>query len=169
MQQETGPRTIAAVQERIAGERAQLEALVGRLTEAQLTQPAPDGGWSVKDHLAHLGAWQRYLLAVLEHQPTSVAFGLDQARLQALDTDGINAHLYQRDKDRPLREVLADFRDVYERVVAALARLDDADVGPLLGKIAANSYEHDAEHRAWIQAAISRSTGSSAPDAGPES
>ena len=46
---ETQPRTIGAVRERIVHERAQLEAIVGRLTEAELTQAAPSNGWSVKE------------------------------------------------------------------------------------------------------------------------
>src|SRR5262249_6660181 len=44
-------------------ERARLEALVGRLTDAELQRPMP-GGWTVASVLAHLAYWDQrtYLL-----------------------------------------------------------------------------------------------------------
>ena len=53
--------------------------------EAALTTIGPDS-WSVKDHLAHLEGWERYLLALLERRSPSAAIGIDLATLRASDT-----------------------------------------------------------------------------------
>jgi hypothetical protein len=44
--------------EEMAKSRRELEALVESLSDEQLTRPGKDGGWSVKDHLAHLAMWE---------------------------------------------------------------------------------------------------------------
>lgn len=46
-------------------ERARLEALVGRLSDAQLGRPMP-AGWTVAAVLAHLAFWDQRVLSLLE-------------------------------------------------------------------------------------------------------
>jgi uncharacterized protein (TIGR03083 family) len=155
---------------RVLGEiraaRAEIEALLSRLDEAALTQPGPDGGWSVKDHLAHLTAWRRMVLGMLEGQPRHAGLGVDQATYDQGE-DAINAALEARAKGQPLAAVLAEFRQVYDELARRLARFDEAMWGepypltprpdhPRQDSITGNTYEHDREHLAWIEEALAK-------------
>jgi hypothetical protein len=156
------------VYERIHRQWAALEETIGRLTDTELTAPGRNGEWSIKDHLAHITGWEQYLLAVLNGEPAHEVFGIDQVTYESLDTDGLNAQLHARTKDHALAEVLDASRRIHERVLGSLADLSDADLHrpmaefwdapadsrPLLWKIAGNTYEHYAEHRAWILAQL---------------
>jgi len=42
------------------------EALLAGLSEAQITAPQLDDGWSIKDVIAHLRAWQQRSIARVE-------------------------------------------------------------------------------------------------------
>ena len=162
---------MAAVRERIASEWAALQDVIGRLSEVQLTRPGRDGGWSIKDHIAHISGWEEYLLGVLAHDPAHTAFGLDAATFETLDTDGLNARLHERSRDRPLEEVLVTSKRTHRRVLESLATISDDHLGKtiaalagdpsddrtLLWKIAANTYEHYTEHRGWILEQLSAS------------
>jgi hypothetical protein len=99
----------------------QFEVLIASLSEEQMMIPGVNGSWSVKDNLAHLAAWQSY-------QATRLQGVLDGAELPdpapGCETeDEINEYFYQRSKDLPLAEVLADFRASYQRVLAATQAL----------------------------------------------
>ena len=145
----------------------QIESLVASLTEAQLTTP-PTGGWSIKDHLVHLTAWERLLLHRIHGHPEREheVLGLDPAAYAALsDWDSINSIIYQRGRDRPLPDALAEFRDVYREVVAAVERATDEELArpwppnepgapPLIANVAGNTYEHFAEHLDDIHAIL---------------
>jgi hypothetical protein len=163
-QDDIQPTSMAALRERIGREWDALQTLIQRLSEAELTRPGPDGGWSIKDHVAHLTGWEDYLLRVLNHEPAHAAFGVDAATFETLDTDGVNARLYERSRHDSLAKVLDASKATHQRVLTALEALRDEDLSTtmaefgddpgdertVLEKIAVNTYEHDAEHRAWM-------------------
>jgi uncharacterized damage-inducible protein DinB len=152
------PSTLA----RIRAARAALEESIARLDEAALTRPGPDG-WSLKDHLFHISAWLRKTIAVLHGEPGHEALGVPQSLYDNGDEDGINAHLQRRSQPLPLAEVLADFRASHAAILAYIeaqpeARLtarynpnDPDDQRRMVDAIAANTYEHDEEHRGWME------------------
>ena len=155
------PRDKAELLARIREARAALERTVDRLSEAQLTTPGA-GGWSAKDHLAHLAAWEGKIVAVMEGRPAHEGLGLDEAAYRGAGIDEINARLHERDRNRPLPDVLAAFRQTHGRLLAALEALPEAeltrpyesvDAGDVLADgIAGNTYEHYEEHQATIEA-----------------
>ena len=67
--------------------RQQLDALVERLGPNGLTIRGPDG-WAVKDHLAHIAAWEQSLIGLLDGRNRLAAMGVPGARE---GTDAINA------------------------------------------------------------------------------
>ena len=160
----------AQLMARIGRSRARLEATVGRLSDAELEAPGPDGGWSVKDHLAHLAAWEGSLLALLEGRSRAAVIGVDEVTYRQTDEAGLNALIYERNRDRPLPEVLADFRQAHERVLAVLDRmtLDDLlkpyshyqpddppfNANPVAGWVRGNTEAHFDDHTAWIEKLI---------------
>src|SRR5258706_2365113 len=54
------PKDKTELIERIRQEYAALERTIGELHEEQMTAK-PESGWSVKDNLAHIAAWQGIL------------------------------------------------------------------------------------------------------------
>ena len=143
------------------------EQAVNRLSTEQLTQIHDQNGWSVKDHLAHVRAWEQSLLALLEGRDRNVAIGVDSAA--NLDIEAINALIQQQSQQQPLEEVLLTLRQSHAQVVAAVERLSDADLfkpysayqptvpersEPVIGWIIGNTYEHYAEHTEWIKALV---------------
>ena len=157
----------AELMRHISESRSKLEQMIGRLSEAQIVAPGPDG-WSVKDHLSHVAAWEESLLALLEGRDRDAAIGLDPSTVEAAndDVDKINASIHQRNRDRSPTDVLAAFRETHARVLAALDRLADADLlrpysfyqpnaqpydaRPVIGWIDGDTWDHYDEHVAWI-------------------
>jgi hypothetical protein len=162
------PQTKADLLARMAQGRAALEQALGQLSEAQLTATGPNGGWAIKDHLFHLAAWERGIAALLQRRPRWAAMGLDEAAISNYDEERVNALIYQKNEDRSLVEILADFHEAHRHMLAALDGLSDAelfkpyayftgeaagsDTRPIIGWIIGNTYEHYAEHQAWIEA-----------------
>ncbi len=97
---ETPPQDTEELLTRIADGWAVLRQRIAPLSSARLTTPGPDGGWSVKDHLAHLATWEGMLVALLEGKPIHTAFGIDRAEYDALEsTDALNAVIAGQHKD----------------------------------------------------------------------
>lgn len=121
------------------------------------------GGWAVKDNLAHLADWERYLrLRHLQGQPPYEVLGVDQDTYRKLDEDGENAILFERNKDRSLNDILEGLRTGHAQVLRDLEEMpfsrmmeqaypDDELARPLLAWIAGDTYEHYREHRASIE------------------
>ena len=161
------PRNKTELMDRIDRSWSVLEQ-ASRAGEAQLTTPGGPDGWSIKDHLAHVAAWEHSLLALLEGRDRAAAIGLDAATYAATDTDGRNALIHERHKDRPLPDVLDYFRQTHDQLLAALAPLTDDDLhkpyshyqpddpphnpDPVVYWIAGNTYGHYEEHAAAVRA-----------------
>lgn len=175
MTTETEPRpTKAEVLSKMDQRYGELDALLAPLSDAHMTVPGRLDGWSVKDHLAHLAAWQRSLIALLEGTDRIAALGVDEQAARAAsakDFDAINALIYRTFKDRPLVEVRAEFQATRARVRELLDGMTDDDLArpyahyqpndphhnphPVIGWIAGNTYEHVDEHLDGIRALLS--------------
>jgi uncharacterized protein (TIGR03083 family) len=170
MNDETTPQNKAELLARITQSRTALEQALSQLSEAQW-QATDAAGWTVKDHLAHLATWEAGIAALLQHQPRWAAMGLDEATVENYEMDDMNAVLYQQHRDRSLDEVRVYFQETHRQLLAALNRLSDEalfkpyayfeggeasadDTRPIIGWIIGNTYEHYAEHQAWIEALI---------------
>jgi hypothetical protein len=114
--------------EEIHASRAEIEAIIDELSQAQMTQATDEGGWSIKDHLAHIAEWQRRGLGVIEGRAAWESLGIDKDTYQSLDIDAINQIIYDRNKDRPLPEVLTDFRKTQEKVILTLEQMNEDDL-----------------------------------------
>ena len=174
--QSAEPRDMPGLIDRIERARSALKQTYAHLSDTQMIMPGADGGWSVKDHLAHLTTWEAGIAALLRRQPRSAAMGLDDAIVRQNDEAGVNAIIDRRNKDRALPDVLADFEQAHRDLRAALDQLafddllktyshyqpDEPGAGngrPILAWIAGNTYEHYAEHENWIRAVADHVTG----------
>ncbi|CAN5652377.1 hypothetical protein BH10CHL1_BH10CHL1_26680 [soil metagenome] len=162
----TLPKDKSELMARIAHERAALEQVLHGLNETQMTAIGPEG-WSVKDHLAHIVTWEKILLiAHLQGHSFAEAADMDAATSAATEQmtaeTGLNDFFHERDKARPLADVITDFRQSHQQILAALALLSDANLlearhtdgphsDPLLKITGSDTYEHYQEHRMIIQ------------------
>jgi len=133
----------------IRRDRARLEALIAPPDETRLTEPALEAGWSVKDALAHISAWERICCSWL----AAAARGETPARPEVQDVDGTNARNYQAAKDRPLADVLSESRESHRAMLEAAEALSETELAddqrygwPAWQMVSANSDDHYREH-----------------------
>jgi uncharacterized protein (TIGR03083 family) len=165
--------TVAEFLRRLDRGRAALDAALAPLSERQLTTPDPEEGWSVKDHLAHMAAWENGMTALLKREPRYPAMGVSLEQVQANDMDQVNQIMYRQHKDRPLAEVRAFFDKAHNDLRAAVAGLQDADLQrtyshfqpdepgedngtPIVAFLVGNSFGHYEEHIPWINNVVAR-------------
>lgn len=163
--------TKALLLDRISRSREALESTIRGLDEGRLLAVGPEG-WSVRDHLAHLTAWRRKVLAVINNEPPWQGLGVSEEEYNSADVDRLNAEIHERDRQQPLAQVLAEFRGVHRSLVEAVKELTEDDLNRpysmmygdpdkpdqrrLEEGIAANTWEHDDEHNVWIRALLKR-------------
>ncbi len=127
--------------------------MITGLDEARLTEPAMANGWSVKDVLAHITAWEAELIRAL----VQIAGGQKPRLSAGPDYDKMNAEIYAEQKDRPLDLVLGDFRTILPQILRRLEPFTDGDLNnqnrypwrkgrPLLNLVAETTYIHYGEH-----------------------
>ena len=149
----------------------ELNGLVAGMDDAALAAPGPDG-WAVKDHLVHVGAWELWLLALLEHRDRMAAMGLDG--LKTTEIDVVNEAVWKLHRGDSPREALDYFRDSHRQLKAVLDVQTTEDIErpyspffdpqatgeeaqqPILVAVAGNTYDHYAEHVGWIKALPNR-------------
>jgi hypothetical protein len=156
------PGDSSALLIRIEHEWRVLQDAVASCDRAKLGSHPP-GAWSIKDHLAHLSAWERFLcLYHLGDLPAHEAMGVDEATYRGLDEDGVNAVLYTRNKERSLEGIQADLRRSHAEVLDRIREIpfdmllgprfpEDPDVGLRLRWVMGNTCEHYREHRVAIE------------------
>lgn len=140
--------------------RQQLLAAMDGLSEEQMTAPGMAGDWSVKDLLSHLTAWEAELVTMLAQarQGKKPPF----ADIPASKTDELNAKWRAETKDRPLDRALADFHGVRKQTIRQIESFSDNELSdpklykwlkdsPLWKWIAAETFEHEAEHAEQIR------------------
>jgi hypothetical protein len=143
----------------------ELNDCVGRLGADGLTITGADG-WAVKDHLTHIGAWELLLLALLEGRERNDAMGIVEA--DDANTDAINDSFWKLHRHETPKQAVSYFKDAHAQLVAGLLRLKPGDLEraysdyrpatlgqdgtdrPVMDWVAGNTYDHYAEHIAWI-------------------
>jgi uncharacterized protein (TIGR03083 family) len=163
---EQAVQTKADLLRHLTADRQALEEVINGRSDAELTRPGPEG-WSVKDHLAHIAAWERSGLALLAGESRPAAVGLSDELFAEGEDDVVNDEVRKRDADKSLAEVLAEFRRVRASTIAAVTALSDEDLRrpysyyqpndpdnsqtPVIETLVGNSSEHDVEHTEWIK------------------
>lgn len=161
MTEDHNPSSKADLLTAIQSERARFESLIDDLDESQMTKTGVGASWSIKDILAHIAAWERLaqdrIHAALSGEPLKYPLiSGDEA------VDKFNADVYEKNKDRPLEDVAAEFHESYGEFIAQIEGLDDNFLtSPLpfdwAGKltaqvlISANTHWHYNEHAESIQ------------------
>ncbi len=159
----------------LAETRPQIEAFVASLSPEQLSVPHDAGGWTVKDHLAHLAAWQNGMTVLLQYESRFDAMGVSMELGMAGAYDQMNDIIFKLHKDKSLDTVLAMFHGAHARFMKTIDTLTDEqlhrtyshyqpdepgeDSGePILNWAVGNSSHHFMEHLPWMQQIVAASS-----------
>ncbi len=158
----TLPRNKANLMKRIRREWSALMRTIEGLTPERMSAPMP-GGWSIKDHLAHLATWEQFLVHHhIQGQPPHQVMEIDAETFKRLDETGLNEMIRKGNRFRPAPDVLANLRTSHAQVLQTLVSMsfdelkeprysDDPEKRPLIDWVIGNTYEHYAEHRQDIK------------------
>lgn len=145
-----------------------LNGAIAQLTDEQMTIPADAAGWTVKDHVAHLAAWENSVLVILrDREPQYEGLGVDKVTWDAEDIDATNDVVRQANADAPLDEVRTRLETVHAQLIDTIADMTDEELQlpvdrwvagggdfPVVHKITGNTAEHYPEHREWMLAIV---------------
>ena len=150
----------------------ELNALVESLGQGGL-ELTGSGRWAVKDHLVHIGAWEKYLLALLDGKDRLAAMGVSET---AQDTDSINEEVWLAHRHETPEQALAYWRQSHAALMQRLGAMSDADLRrsynhyqpndprdpgddrPVVEWVSGNTYGHYAEHIGWIHQLLKESS-----------
>ena len=143
------------------------------LDEGQMTIFEDDQGWTIKDHIAHVAAWERSVVALLQGRNRFEGLGIDETLSLSHDYDQINAVIQAQNRDTPFNEVLDEFEAVHADLMGLLAPLTDEDLQkptrhylptgargasdtPVIRVIYSNTTGHYDEHLEWIETLVNQ-------------
>jgi hypothetical protein len=146
---------------RIATARRVLDDVVAALTEDELGDIRDGAGWSTVDHLSHIAAWERMLVAQASGGSEAEASGIERARFEAMTEQEVNDALYHRLRGLALPDALAEYAAAHGAAVGLVRSMDEAGLQrpyaredpsgrTVMAAIADNTYRHYLEHRRWI-------------------
>lgn len=108
---------------------AHFDALIAGLSEQQIQMSGVNGGWSVKDHIAHLTFWERMnlleMLKAIEQGTNWTDPGLESTEEVR---DKTNQQVYLQNKDRSLADVLSEFQVTHQQVMEYLEKLNEEEL-----------------------------------------
>jgi hypothetical protein len=145
-----------------------LQDRLDQLTETEMTTLTNADGWTVKDHITHLTAWERSVIFLLQGKPRHAGLGVPEAVYLKGSHDEINEVIFQQQKEEPLTAVIAHFHQTHQELLDLLQPLTDTDLqkpyghylpdepgegdGPaVINFVYGNTAHHFREHLGWIE------------------
>ena len=148
---------IAALQEQFE----RWEELLASLRKEQITSPQFDLGWSIKDVMAHLWAWQQISIARMEagklgrepqYPPWIMSIGYDWEE----DADRVNTFTFENNRGKLWSEVYQNWKNGFLQLLELGNQISERDLlsgdrypwlkGYNLASILIASYDHHQEH-----------------------
>jgi hypothetical protein len=160
------PTTVTALVIRIQESFERFLQATAPLREDELLEPRLQGGWSVKDVLAHLAWWDQWLLYTIPLKDQSGPARrppplFDEIPIDGRWADRMNARVYEFNRTRELSEIQAESEAARRDVLQLVQSFSDTDVfdaeglSAVLGQPAAplllGIYEHYEEHAHAIE------------------
>jgi hypothetical protein len=170
--------TKAELLERMEAGRAEWERVLVRIAEPQMTAPLLKNGWSVKDVVAHVMAYERWTAAQIRAAARGIEptprelYGTDDVPpgVDTPDTDARNVALHAYCHDMPLADVMAGSQRAFDELLAVVqetpeVQLADPGLSPWLGGVSwvnlipEQSYEHYEQHLPELRELVKRLEG----------
>ena len=144
--------------------RAEWDAALAQVPEAEMTQAGAAGEWSVKDIIAHVNYHERWYADRLHEQLRGEVY--TPTEIDMMPFDERNQRIYLQFRDTPLSEVLAESRRAFEKLVEGVEAHDEAFLiepqqfgGPpvtIWQMLRGDVYEHYGQHipsiKSWLDA-----------------
>ena len=165
------PQDMPGVLARINDSYATLQTTLDGWSAAQMTGPTDTAGWTVKDHIAHLAAWERSMVFLFDGRPRHEGLGVSATLYHSDEIDAINAAIRDQQAGLALDEAREELAAVHRELLARLDTLTyndllkpyahflpdepgDDDGSPILYRVWGNSGGHYAEHLPWMTAIV---------------
>jgi hypothetical protein len=146
---------------------AEVLAFIGAHSTDVLTTQTDAGGWSVKDHIAHLGVWALLVIPLVGRGDRLAVLGVSQETFDA-GYDPVNAVIRDRLAPLLLGEVVAFASGAHAQVRAFIAATPYETLmrphrefvpgsthdDPIGYWVAGNTFGHYREHLAWMRAIV---------------
>ncbi len=155
----------AELLERMRAGREEWDALVSQIPDGVRSEPMLPDGWSVKDLIAHVAAYENWTAAQMRAASEGRAatdmelYGVEELPPdpEGWDLDRQNAAIYARYKDMPLADVSTFSARAFVDLIAAVESLSEEDLATpgaqswagdatLLALIPGQCYAHYAQH-----------------------
>jgi hypothetical protein len=154
--------------DRIEQARAAWEEIASEVSEVDVDRPGATGDWTFKDVAAHLNSWRILTVARLEAAagdksapPMPWPDGMSEETDEG--TQEINEWFYERNRDRSAGEILAESRDQFRRIQAAIEAIPENELeakypwlegypisAVIEGTLEHLHVDHEPSIRAWI-------------------
>lgn len=106
-------------------EYGQWEALLDEIGLRRMEMPGVNGDWSMKDMVAHLTGWNRWLVTRMQAALGGDPEPLPPWPVQLQSDDEINAWIYQANRSHPVGDILYESRQVFHELLAVISDLPD--------------------------------------------
>jgi hypothetical protein len=107
-------------------ERARWEALLAEVGEGRMEEEGATGHWTVKDVVAHVMWFEQWVVDRLEERAQGKPYV--ESELDAMYFHDRNAVIYDLHHGRPLADVLADGRRIFEKLYRWAERLTEEEL-----------------------------------------
>lgn len=122
-----------------------LSVLSGLSADAQSSRLVD--GWTAKDHLAHITAWDELRAAEIER----ISAGYDSAcQMSEEQSDAYSTLAYELRKGHSLKQVRWEFDRAHQRLLDAIAQASDRGLDGALYAEAGLRSDHEAAHATWL-------------------
>lgn len=108
---------------RFGADRVTWQALIAEVDGDRMDEPGPMGDWTFRDLVGHLSAWRNRTAARLEAAARGEPRPANPWPADVDDDDAINDWFRQRDADRSIDDLLADYDASFERIATGVAAL----------------------------------------------
>jgi hypothetical protein len=145
----------------------EIEACLASLSESQMTDTFDEQGWNVKDHIAHLAAWEESAALLFHGKTRHQTLGIDLGEFTGENINAINAAVRERWQPLSTQAMLERFHSIHKSLMASVAKLADKDLNQPAAAffpqtppgesrrvheiINANTTYHYQEHLEWIR------------------
>jgi hypothetical protein len=137
----------------IQRDRASFDAVFAGIPPDRLEEHSLDDGWSPKDVLAHIMAWQQRCLAWIRNG------GGDEPVFTEEGMAAYNKEVFEKHKDRTRQDIQSAFESTHNEFVAMIECMTPevvaappawADPIPLAAILSSNTDEHYRVHALWL-------------------
>ncbi len=119
-----GPSSKSELIQAMLAARAKLDSLLGRIPRSTMALPGASHEWSVKDIVAHINSYERWLalgLALRRQKPPD-------SWIEDIPLDQFNHRLFLENRELPVDAVLQQSQDLWDHILQETQATPEADL-----------------------------------------